>query len=159
MAVVGDQHVGPPVVIVVGHAYALSPAFLRDARLPRHFGEMAISIVVVQLRRHRRLAATAVQCCAVHDEDVVAPIAVEVEDRHTRTGSFQNVVFLPHAAECIWNIETRGLGDIHEMDLCPWAAYQEKGARKHRQGEEESKHLNYSTLLGRGDRRQESERE
>ena len=56
VAVVGDQHVGPPVVIVVGHADALSPAFLRDAGLARHFGEVAVSVVVIQLRGDWRLA-------------------------------------------------------------------------------------------------------
>ena len=143
VAVVGDQHVGPTVVVIVGHADALSPAFLRDARLARHFGEVAISVVVVQLRSD--VGRTA-ECRAIHDEDIIAPIAIEVEDRHARAGGFQNVVFLLHAAESIRNIETGGLGDVHEMDLHRWAAYQEKGACEHRQGEEKSKHLTYFTL-------------
>src|SRR6202167_2026516 len=50
MAVVGHQHVGAAVVIVVGHADALSPAFLRDARLPRHLGEVGVPVVVIPLR-------------------------------------------------------------------------------------------------------------
>ena len=68
------------------------------------------------------MAAVAAERRAIHDENVVAPVAVEVEDCHARAGGFQNVVFLLHAAKGIRNIETGGLGDVHEMDLRQWTA-------------------------------------
>ena len=51
MAVVGDEQVDVPVVVVVAGADALSPALAGHAGLLRHVRERAVAVVPIQVAR------------------------------------------------------------------------------------------------------------
>ena len=108
-----------------------------------HLREMAVAVVVVQLRGNRRLRCAAIQRGAIYHENVVPAIAVKIEDRHARAGRLQNVVFLVEAAEGSRDIEPGGLGDVHEMDFdIRRTTQQEEGCQQRRQSDRDSKHWN-----------------
>ena len=98
VAEVGDKHVGMAVVVVVTDADALSPAFRGESGFQCDIGKAALSLVVIELQMRMYAGLSGVESRAVSDENVVAAVAIVIEDSDAVSGRFQNIVFVFQAA-------------------------------------------------------------
>src|SRR5207247_1811063 len=79
-AVIGDQQINVAIVVVISRADALSPAFFCESGLSGYQGEVAFTVVAVQLRKAWRARAGAVESRTVGDKDVICAVAIVIED-------------------------------------------------------------------------------
>src|SRR5205807_916460 len=87
---------------VIAHTDALSPTGACQPGLFRHVAEMACAFIVIELRR----LTLRLEPAAVRDENIIAPVAVVVENRGAISGGFENKVFARGASEGVSDSKT-----------------------------------------------------
>jgi hypothetical protein len=95
------------VVVDVAGADGLRPAGAGEARVAADLGEVAGTVVFVELGAAGR---------AVGDEDVVGAIAIEVEDGGAGAGALEDGLFFVDAAEGVGDGEAGRGGDVDEVE-------------------------------------------
>src|SRR5262249_37652377 len=93
--VIGHIKVGPPVVVVVAHAYALAPALPSQAGFLGHIHEAATDVPIEHADRSAALAES-FQTRTIHKENIRAAVIVVIEDGHSGSRTFQNIVLSLH---------------------------------------------------------------
>ena len=86
-----------PVIVIVAGANPLSPTGWGEPGLGRNVHEVALAVVMVELRA-ATLAGLRLERGAVREEQVVMAVTVVVEDGDAVAGGFENVVFAKLAA-------------------------------------------------------------
>ena len=82
-AVAGDEDVDPTVSIVVERGRAEAVAVHVEPELLRHVGEVAQAVVLVRLQGLAVPLAARIQPRAVHDEQVLVPVVVEIDQQRS----------------------------------------------------------------------------
>ena len=85
----GDEQIGVAVIVDVTGADALSPAGAGDSRFFGDVFELQSTQVVIEERPGLRAV---LQAATIHQKDVGETIIVVVENRHTRSGGFNDVL-------------------------------------------------------------------
>ena len=114
LPVVADEQVVMPVVVVVAHAAALSPAAARQSSLRRHVGKGAVAIVLEQMAGRLLAFGKSLQPPAIHQKDVEPSVRVVVVKRHAAARRLQQIFVLPHPAVDRLRVEPALLRHIHE---------------------------------------------
>src|SRR5438445_4492341 len=82
LSVVADEQVIMPVIVVVAHAAALSPAAARQSGFRRHVGEGAVAIVLDQMAGRLLALGKSLQAPTIYQKDVEPSICVVAIKRH-----------------------------------------------------------------------------
>ncbi len=91
---VGDEDIGPAVVVIICDGYAEAPAIVGDAGLGRHVRKRSVMVVMKQRGMRRGLLAVErVEGRAVHDIDIEPSVVVIVDQPHARALCFHDVGF------------------------------------------------------------------
>ncbi len=115
MSEVGDQEIGPAVVIVISNADALTPSRLRQAGLSAYVLEVAVPLVVKESGHAVGWRTGIVESGSIDKKYIVTAIAVVVQDGNTVSCRLQNVVLIGQTAVCVWSAQTSGASHILEI--------------------------------------------
>ena len=119
LAVIGDVEIFPPVVVVISHADALSPARCSEAGLRGYVGESSIVIVTVEVVAGRCFVGGLLKPGSVHQKNVRPAVIIVVEDRYASASSFDDVLLGGDAAENFLHGKAGLFGDIREVGNRP----------------------------------------
>ena len=122
LAVVGEEQVGPAVVVVITGAYARCPSGAPQARGLGHILESPVSLVAIQAVGGRGagsvrdfLARAFLQPCAAERQRIEPPVVVVIDERHARAVGLDDEPLAIDAAIDHRVPKTRALGDIGEL--------------------------------------------
>src|SRR6185437_1763415 len=90
---VRHKQVGMAVVVVIADADALRPAFRGKPGFHRDIGKTALPLIAIELQMRMNSRLRGIESRTVPDENVVAPVAIIVEDSGAVPGRFQFVFF------------------------------------------------------------------
>src|SRR5439155_27031366 len=111
VAVVSDETVRAAVIAVISDADTLRPADMRQTRLGRYIGKVALAVVTVKLEPPT-LACLALERGSVGEKDVVDSIAVVVENRDPIPRGLENIVFPQQPAIDVSPCKPRAFRDV-----------------------------------------------
>jgi hypothetical protein len=91
LAIIGDEDIGPAIVVEVADRHAKSPAVIGHAGLLRHVGKCPVVIVVKERGVGRGfLAIEGVECGAVDQIDVEPAVVVVIDQSHAGAVRFKD---------------------------------------------------------------------
>ena len=135
----GDEEIVKPVVVVITHRNSQSEHRNRESRLPRHIGERAIAVVVVELQSCGAGVSAAGKISSIDKNDVGIPVVVVVDKRAARPHGLRQP-FLAEGAVVVSEMDS-GLGcDVAKVNLRVTRCRQEKQYQPRRHGGTENAH-------------------
>ena len=117
VAVVRNQNVFVPVVVVVAGTYALAPSCVHQSRSCGHVFKLQIAKVLNSLLVGWDLVAMLVQHSCIYKENIFKAVSVIVEDGNPTSGRFKNEPLIDRIAGFMLELETGFGGDIVERDI------------------------------------------
>ena len=115
MSEIGDQEIGPTVVVIIADTGALTPSRLCQARISGDVPEAAFTFIVKKGGRAIGRPAGGVEPCSADEKDIVPSVAIIVENRDSVPGGLQDQVFACETAINVSDGQARGTGNVLEM--------------------------------------------
>src|SRR5690242_19696925 len=101
LARIGDVEIFPSIIVVISDANSLAPSRRDESRLRSHIGKSSVMIVVIQMVRGSPIGGEALQCCAIHNEDVGPSVVVIIENGDAGSGCLDDVFLGVNSTENI----------------------------------------------------------